>query len=43
MDTLTVTFIPIRKDTKLKEAMERASITYNVTRIMSKLLMEGKI
>jgi nucleoid DNA-binding protein len=39
----SATFIPIRKDTKLKEwAMERAFHTYNVTRIMSKLLMEGK-
>jgi hypothetical protein len=39
----SATFIPIRKDTKLKEwAMERAFHTYNVTRIMSKLLVEGK-
>lgn len=39
----SATFIPIRKDSKLKEwVMERAFHTYNTTRIMSKLLQEGK-
>jgi len=37
------TFIPIRKDNKLKEwVMERAFHHYNVIRIMSQLLREGK-
>ena len=36
-------FIPIRKDLKLKEwVMERAFHPYNLTRIMSELLREGK-
>lgn len=39
----SITFIPIRKDTLLKEwVMERAFHKYYTTRIMSQLLSEGK-